>query len=395
MDMATAPPLSAQSADGMFAGSAFDPSLPDGRGTGRISVAGGALRFESGQHHLELPLAGLALRLGGENDGYVFASHPSRPGTTLSTQELAILDHPQIAGEPELARQVARMRSKSRRTRVSLGAALLVALAVVVGLIAGVVLLKDRLVDAVAKRVPPSLETRLGDAVFSQIRASGQLVEDPEVQARVERLVAPLVAAVPEKEYPLRFHVLKDPTVNAFALPGGNMVLHTGLVLRAERPEEVLGVLGHEVAHVTRRHTLRQMIQAAGTFVIVQAVIGDVEGLMAVLTDSGTRLLQLRFSRDFEREADDTGWQYLIDAGIDPRGLITFFEKMRADEQEQLGEAADAVGAMDFLSTHPASDERIERLNAKLRQLESGPERRWKELDVDFAGLQQRLKGLP
>ncbi|HYG62468.1 MAG TPA: M48 family metallopeptidase [Thermoanaerobaculia bacterium] len=389
--MATAPPLTIP---GTFAGSAFDPSLPDGRGAGRISIAGGALRFESGQHHLELPLAGLELRLGGENDAYLFASHPSRPGTTLSTKELAILDHPQITGDPELARQVARMRSKSRRTRVSCGAALLVTLAVVVGLIAGVVLLKDRLVDAVAKRVPPSLETRLGDAVFSQIRASGNLVEDPEVQARVERLVAPLVAAVPEKQYPLRFHVLKDPTVNAFALPGGNMVLHTGLVLRAERPEEVLGVLGHEIAHVTRRHTLRQMVQTAGTFVIVQAVIGDVEGLMAVLTDSGTRLLQLRFSRDFEREADDTGWQYLIDGGIDPRGLITFFEKMRADEQEQLGEAANAMGAMDFLSTHPASDERIERLTAKLRQLESGSERRWKELDVDFTGLQQRLKGL-
>jgi predicted Zn-dependent protease len=381
------------SAGSTFAGSAFDPSLPGGRGTGRISIAGGALRFESGRHHLELPLAGLELRLGGANDAFVFASQPSRPGTTFSTEDLAILGHPAISGDPELARQVAHLRSKSRRTRVSFGVAALVALAAVVGLIAGVVLLKDRLIDAVARRVPPSLETRLGDAVFSQIRASGTLVEDPEVQARVERLVAPLVAAVPEKQYPLRFHVLKDPTVNAFALPGGHMILHTGLVLRAERPEEVLGVMGHEIAHVTRRHTLRQMIQAAGTFVVVQALIGDVEGLMAVLTDSGTRLLQLRFSRDFEREADDTGWQYLVDAGIDPRGLIAFFEKMRADEREQLGDAGGAIaglGAMDFLSTHPASDERIERLNAKLRL----PERRWKELDVDFAGLQQRLKGL-
>jgi predicted Zn-dependent protease len=240
--------------------------------------------------------------------------------------------------------------------------------------------------------VPPSLETRLGDLVFSQIEATGNLVEDPEVRSRVDRLVALLVAAVPERGYPLRFHVLKEPTVNAFALPGGHVVLHSGLVLRAERSEEVLGVLGHEIAHVTRRHSLRQMIKAAGTMVVVQALFGDAEGLVAVLADGGTRLLQLSYSRDFEREADDTGWQYLLNAGIDPRGLIEFFEKMRTDEQKKLDAASEAAGALDFLSTHPASDERIERLRQKLSALEAGPERRWKELDVDFAGLQERLR---
>lgn len=378
-----------QTSSDSYPGSAHHPDLPGGKASGRISLSLTGVRFESGGPSFTLPWHGLVLRAGGENDLFVFLSHPAQPAVTFYTAEKALLDHPRLASDPALAQQVAALRSKRKRSRMSCTAAIVVTVALLALLFGGLFFFKDEIVAAVARRVPSGVETQIGDLVFQQVRATQRLVEDPDLQARLDRLVAPLMAGVQDQRYPFTFHVVDDPTVNAFALPGGHVVLHSGLLLRAERPEEVLGVLGHEIAHVTRRHSLRQMIQSAGLVILAQALFGDLEGLLALAAEGGTRLLNLRFSRDFEREADNTGWEYLVTAGIDPGGLVSFFEKLRADEREQLGSAADAADTLSFLSTHPASQERVERLQRKLGEVQG---RRWKTLDVDFAGIQERVR---
>lgn len=378
-----------QTSPDSYPGSAHHPDLPSGKAAGKIALTAAGVRFESEGHAFTLPWQGLVLRAGGENDTFVFLSHPSQPRVTFYTAEKALLDHPRLASEPALAQQVAALRSKKRRGRMSCAVAIFVTVALLAALFGSLFFFKDAIVAAVARRIPPEVETKIGNLVFGQIRTTQRLVEDPDLQARLDRLVAPLMAGVRDPRYPFSFHVVDDPTVNAFALPGGHVVLHSGLLLRAERPEEVLGVLGHEVAHVTKRHSLREMIQSAGLVLLAQALLGDLEGLLALAAEGGTRLLDLRFSRDFEREADDTGWEYLITAGIDPAGLISFFEKLKADEREQLGSAADATDTLSFLSTHPASEERIDRLRRKLDEVQG---RRWKKLDVDFAGLQEKLQ---
>jgi Zn-dependent protease with chaperone function len=378
-----------QTSPDLYPGSAHHPDLPSGKAAGRIELTATGVRFESGGHSFTLPWQGLVLRAGGENDTFVFLSHPSQPRVTFYTAERALLDHPRLASDPALAQQVAALRSKKRRGRMSCGVAIFVTVALLAILFGSLFFFKEAIVAAVARRVPPGVETRIGDLVFEQVRTTQRLVEDPDLQARLGRLMAPLMAGVRDSRYPFSFHVVDDPTVNAFALPGGHVVLHSGLLLRAERPEEVLGVLGHEVAHVTRRHSLREIIQSAGLVLLAQALFGDLEGLLALAAEGGTRLLDLRFSRDFEREADDAGWEYLTTAGIDPTGLISFFEKLKADERDQLGSAADAADTLSFLSTHPASQERIERLRRKLEEVRG---RRWKALDVDFAGLQERVR---
>ncbi len=378
-----------QTSPDSYPGSAHHPDLPSGKAAGRISLTATGVQFESGEHRVTLPWQGLMLRLGGENDALVFLSHPSQPAVTFYTAERALLDHPRLASDPALAGQVAALRSKRKRSRMSCTVAIVVTVALLALLFGSLFFFKNAIVAAVARRVPPGVETRIGDLVFQQIKTTQRLVEDPDLQARLDRLVAPLMAGVRDQRYEFSFHVVDDPSVNAFALPGGHVVLHSGLLLRAERPEEVLGVLGHEVAHVTKRHSLREMIQSAGLVILAQALFGDLEGLLALAAEGGTRLLDLRFSRDFEREADDAGWEYLTTAGIDPAGLIAFFEKLKADERKQLGSAADAADTLSFLSTHPASEERIERLQRKLDEVQG---RRWKPLDVDFAGLQERLR---
>jgi predicted Zn-dependent protease len=367
-----------------YEGAAWLETVGDGPTTGSILVRGETVRFEGNGAEVEIPLAGLELRLGGASDRLVFLAHPSRPDCSLYTSDHSILQDPQLLSQEGIAEQVARVRSKKR-----LGRVVLVGVLAAFGTsLAGLYLAKGTLIEVVADRVPTSLETALGDGVLAQLEKGRSFVETPEPLSGLSRMTGPLLAALPEQEYAFRFHIVADPSINAFALPGGSVVIHSGLLLKATSPEEVLGVLAHEMAHVTRRHSLRQLVGTLGLFTVVQALFGDLTGMAAVLTEGGTELLSLRFSRDHEREADDAGWDYLLAAGVDPRGMLSFFTKLR-EEEERLGPVSSAQGYLALLSTHPATPERIERLVAKLGEVPAG--RRFSSVDVDFRAFQEAL----
>jgi len=379
--------VTSQAVPSTFDGSAFHPEFPDGRAGGKIHVEAGRLRFEAQadtSQSAELPYPGLTMKLGGASDRLVFFSHPSLPEVSFYTSDHRILDHPHLASNADLAAQVAGVRGKKRVGQLVTASILAVIVLAVLGLIA----LKDPLVGFVADRVPPSVEVQLGDIFYGQIRTSVDIVEDKELTEELRTLVAPLLEAIPDTGYPFKFHLANDPTINAFAIPGGHVVVNSGLILKAESPEEVQGVLAHEIAHVTRRHSLRQVIGTAGLYVLVQTFFGDLTGLAAVVTDGGYRLLTLQFSRDAEREADDTGWDYLVAAHIDPQGMISFFEKLRDEQERLLGDAAGVEKSLAFLSTHPTSEERIELLTAKLTQSypDSEPQ------TFDLAAFQEKIR---
>ena len=277
---------------------------------------------------------------------------------------------------------------RGRKLRLRLAGAAVLALVVLA--LAGLVLLKDPLVGLVADQVPASVEVELGKVFFGQISTQLQLVDDDGIDATLDQLVAPLLAGVPDAGYPFDFHLAADPTLNAFAIPGGHVVLHSGLVLEAETPEEVLGVLAHEIAHVTERHSLRQLVSAAGVYVLVQTLFGDLTGLAAVLADGGLQLLTLEFSRDHERDADEVGFRYLTDAGIDPRGMISFFEKLQAEQERLAGDAAALERHLGFLSTHPSSAERIERLTARWEEIRETAD--FPPQEIDLAAFQAKIR---
>lgn len=382
--MTSSPPPS-----GPFQGNSFHPALPGGRGPGLLHVEGAGIRFEpipqEGGEPADpflLPLEDLTLKLGGAADRILFFTHPHHPEISVYTSDHSILEHPGIAGRRSLQDQIQGVRSKKNRGLLQT----LSGIAAVILLLVGLVSLKDPLVGLVANNVPPEMEVRLGELVFSQVRSTTALVNNDDVQSDLDALVAPLFEAVPDTGYPFKFHLANDGTLNAFAVPGGNVVLHSGLILKAESAEEVLGVLAHEIAHVTERHSLRQLISSAGVFVLVQTLFGDLSGIGAVLADGGLQLLTLEFSRSHEHDADSTGFDYLVEAGIDPAGMISLFEKLQVQAEEMGGDLPESLA---ILSTHPTSRERIERLDLRLAELEND---RFRPVSFDFLAFQDRVR---
>lgn len=347
----------------MFEGGAFDPKLEGGKAFGSVRIGYEGVLFQSAKGNIALPNDGLQIKLGGANDRLIFFSHPSLPQTTVHTADHSVLQHPVLAHRPGLMKQVGQVRS---RKRMALGILALIVFGLIAGL-AGLWMSRDHIAMAGANAIPVEWEVKLGDTLFDQIKRQSKLIEDKELLAQLQLLTAPLVKGIGDAKFPLKFHIVEDATLNAFAMPGGNVVLHSGLLLAADTPEEVAGVLAHEIAHVTRRHGFRGIIGSAGLFLVVQTFIGDMSGILAVIANNSAFLLDQKFSRDFEREADEVGWDYLVQARIDPRGMIGFFKKLQEEEKRMMEDnpMGKLDGALSLLSTHPATEERIARLQAK------------------------------
>jgi len=375
---------------GPFHGNAFHPELPAGRGPGLLHLEATGLRFQpiapdeaEPANPFVLPLEDLTLRLGGAADRILFFSHPHHPEISVYTSDHTILEHTSITGRPNLAAQIQVVQSKKNHGRLVTFAGLAALVLLAVGLVA----LKDPLVGVVANQVPAQLEVKIGDTLFGQIRTSMALLEDDGLESQLDELVSPLFEVIPDTGYPFQFHLANDGTLNAFAVPGGHVVVHSGLVLEAESAEEVLGVLAHEIAHITHRHSLRQMISSAGVFVLVQTLFGDLSGIAALMADGGLRLLTLEFSRGHEHDADSTGFEYLVEADIDPVGMISLFEKLQVQAEETMG--GELPESLAILSTHPTSRERIDRLDALLNELDG---HRFRPLRFDFLAFQDRVR---
>ena len=266
----------------------------------------------------------------------------------------------------------------------------LIFLGIVVAIALGLWWAKDPMAAAVAGKIPVEIEQKIGDAAFSSHAPANKLVTEEAILEDFKKLSDPLLEAVESERYTFEFHILEDPTLNAFALPGGKMAIHTGLILKAESAEEVLGVMAHEMAHVELQHSMRNLVEMVGLYGIISAVLGDVSGIAAILVNNAPYLMQMKFSRDHEREADAMGFQYLMKANIDPRGMVAFFEKIQKEHDE--AGAPDMDGALSMLSTHPATKERIANLNALIEnEAGSGP---YRIIDLDFVAFQEKLKAL-
>jgi Zn-dependent protease with chaperone function len=198
---------------------------------------------------------------------------------------------------------------------------------------------------AVARHVPPRVEADLGQGL-SLVLAT-QYCETPEARAALSHLAVRL-GALPSTE----LHILDAEAVNAFTFPGGVVVVTRGLLGEARGPDEVAGVLAHELEHVRSRHVTIRFIRGSLMTLLWQASVGDYSGLLVVDPKTALDVANLRFSRDDEREADRGALTRLAAAHVSHHGFEQFFERMRAK--------TDAIPA--WLSSHPASAERLEHL---------------------------------
>ncbi len=385
-------PSPSTSSSNVYPAHAFHAGLPGGRASGELGITAAGLLFSSGEHSVLLPFDAAQLTLGGASDRLVFFAHPAQPDWSLYTSDREILRDPRLLQHPGLAQAIERIQGKHRRNLALLAATLLLILAIPV-----LVLLNLGIFTRMAAhQVPPEWEEKLGKLAFGQYDIGASMVDDEQTRQLLQQLTQRLTAALPDSRYTYRFYIARQPTLNAFALPGGYIVLHSELVLSADSAEELLGVLAHEISHVTAQHGTRNLIGSAGLALTLQLLIGDSSGVLGTLASAAPFLLAQKYSRAFEREADQRGYELLVRANVDPMGMLTFFEKMKAQEakvrekiRKQAGEAGELLSDMpEFLSTHPTTESRIE----NLRGLVAAHNGTYHDFGETFASLKARVQ---
>jgi Zn-dependent protease with chaperone function len=215
------------------------------------------------------------------------------------------------------------------------------------------------LVEIAVSRIPVEWEQKLGESAYRDFLSHQEVMKEGPTVAALGEMIQRMTAQIQDNPYKFDVTVVKSDIVNAFALPGGYVVVFTGLMKEAESGEEVAGVLSHELNHVLQRHGLERLVKSLGLMTVTAIVFGNQQGLVGLMKQLGVELFTLKFGREQETEADLTGLLLLQRAKIDPAGMITFFERLSEKDQ----------GRMEWLSTHPMNAARADRLKAELAAL--------------------------
>jgi beta-barrel assembly-enhancing protease len=208
-------------------------------------------------------------------------------------------------------------------------------------------------------------EIAMGKQMAAEVQRQAKMLDDPTITEYVNRVGQNLVRNSDAK-VPFTFQVIDDDTLNAFALPGGFIFVHTGLIHTAETEAEMASAMAHEIAHVAARHMTRQACRAqiANIASIPLILLGGLPGYV-IRQGAGMAIPMtfLSFSRGFESEADYLGLQYLYAAGYDPNAAIDMFEKMMSLEKRKPGSIAKAF------STHPLNGDRLKKTQAEIDKI--------------------------
>ena len=207
----------------------------------------------------------------------------------------------------------------------------------------------------------------MGAHLDQAVRESLTLIDDPQVLATVNDIGQSLVAQLEPQPYVYRFRVVVDPTLNAFAGPAGYIYFHTGMIMAAGSLDELAGVMAHEIAHSKRRHIARSIEKSTIPDLLAKVLgvgvaVATKEPGALIAAEGVSQSLQLAYSREFEAEADEVGVAILVRAGYDPMGMATFFERLAAERQPELG-----FQVPPYLMSHPRVEERLDIATARAR----------------------------
>ncbi|HEY4960012.1 MAG TPA: M48 family metallopeptidase [Terriglobales bacterium] len=241
-------------------------------------------------------------------------------------------------------------------------------------------------------------EIKMGKQYAMMVEQTARMVQDPVINEYVNRIGQNLVRNSDAK-VPFTIKVIDSDEINAFALPGGFFYVNSGLILAADEEAELAGVMAHEIAHVAARHAMQQMTRAqyANMATIPLIFVGSwgIYEAASMAINLALPLTFLKFSRNFESEADFLGVQYMYKTGYDPQAFVTFFEKIEAKNKKQPGTLARAF------SSHPPTPERITKTQEEIRRiLPSQPEyvldtSEFDSVKARLASIQNRKKALP
>jgi len=227
-----------------------------------------------------------------------------------------------------------------------------------------------RLGDAGAEELSPAAERRLGEAIMRELRRDTAVSDDVEINDYLNRLASTLTKTRAASGYSFELFLVRDPTLNAFALPGGYIGVHSGLIVAAQSESELASVISHEIGHVTQRHIARMLSEQrlsslgmmAALVLAALAARSSPQGAIGIATmAAGAQQQQmLAFSRDAEREADRIGIETLRQADFDPNGMVAFFGRLQ--QASRLSEGA----APAYMRSHPLTTERIADMQARV-----------------------------
>ncbi len=230
-------------------------------------------------------------------------------------------------------------------------------------------------------------EIEIGQKVVpSAINENDGLYPDREVQNYIRQLGTKIASYTPRRvDY--QFYVVNSPDINAFALPGGPVFITRGLLLKMEKESELAGVLAHELGHINARHHAKFLEKTYGMSVLI-GILGialqgsDYASTVMSLAQVSAGLLQLKFSRDQENEADALGVRFTYQTGYDPKGLLSIFEKFKSLERGM---------SVEWLSTHPLPDTRIRNVQQMIAQ-QYPDSHRLKQNSTNFDKIQSIFK---
>jgi len=329
---------------------------------GEIAFSLHTLTFQSGEITWEIPLQHLEAEVRVGDEDRITFTDPSQPGMEFFADDFSILDCLTIPALVQARNEYhARLQKGEIRRRLKILAYCLGAVVLLTWLGSASMGL---MVRVIANRVSPETDAKFGARVLKEVREEYTFLEDTNAVARLTALAQPLLRSLPPTPNGYTFYIVDDDDPNAFALPGGHIVVHTGLIKMVDRPEQLLAVIAHEVAHVTERHLYREQISVAGPIMVMQLFLGGRSGAVQLIGGISALVVGAGFSQEYETEADDVGWKYLVAANIDPSGVPEVLGKLKMIEDK---EGEDLMPQS--LSTHPATAKRIKRMDSKWKKL--------------------------
>ncbi|MCX2738866.1 M48 family metallopeptidase [Pontibacter anaerobius] len=209
------------------------------------------------------------------------------------------------------------------------------------------------LAEKAAAHFPEDYEHAMGESLYNRV-LEGYTVDS----AKTVALQAYLDALQVQSDFPIRVTVVENEVVNAFAMPGGFILVHDAILDKMEHHEELAGLLGHEIGHVQMRHSTKAMARSLSHYMLLSVLFGDASGISAVIIDNASSLYSLEYSRKAETDSDKAGLRLLAQNRLDPKGMVWLMERLNSDEPEFLK----------FVSTHPRTDDRITALNAHIKE---------------------------
>jgi beta-barrel assembly-enhancing protease len=331
----------------------LDESLADGRLSGEVFVSAGKITFLNVSIEKSIGVSQAFIEYGGTANRHIFFKSKDTH-FTISSLDSAILNEEGLKTNPNLKPKINAIKSKKRFWYLGLSIAGMLFLAPIIAFL----VFRKQIIHTIAKKVPSSVEQTMGESYIKQVSLMEKL-DSNSLSVNMLREKAKLISAQTNGETQFKIYISDSDQINAYALPGGYVVFNKGLLVKAKSWEEVLGVMGHEMAHVTEKHHARGIVSSIGWVSVASIFLGDGSAITNLLLGAGSQLEQLSYSRDFETEADEKGYEYLKKAKIHPKGLISFFETLKE-------ESGAAKHIPELISTHPSSDNRAKNLQTKL-----------------------------